>query len=79
LAPRSQPYSALASRLTRAERRIVRRVLTGRTNREIANDLRVTEQFVKNALTVIYDKCGVRNRLELALAIARRRRAKARR
>ena len=64
------------SRLTRRERRIVRRILAGRRNREIARELGITQQSVKNAVSVIYEKCGVRNRLELVVFAARRRRRK---
>jgi DNA-binding NarL/FixJ family response regulator len=61
-------------KLTPRERRIIRRIIAGRTNREIATDLRITHQSVRNALTVLYEKCGVRNRLELAMMASRRRR-----
>ena len=61
------------ARLTPRERRIVRRILAGRTNRAIADDLGVSYQSVRNALTVIYEKCGVRTRLELALVAAARK------
>ena len=53
--------------LTARERRLVRELLTGATNREIAARLGLREQTVKNLLSVIYRKVGVRNRLELAL------------
>ncbi|MGQ0733986.1 MAG: response regulator transcription factor [Acidobacteriota bacterium] len=41
------------------------------TNREIARRLGLQEQTVKNQLSVIYGKLGVRNRLELAVHVAR--------
>ena len=53
--------------LTPRERDLVRAVAAGRTNREIANELNLGEQAVKNVLSVVYQKCHVRNRLELAL------------
>ena len=53
--------------LTPRERDLVRAVVAGRTNREIADELRLGEQAVKNVLSVVYQKCHVRNRLELAL------------
>jgi len=53
--------------LTPRERDLVRAVVAGRTNREIANELHLGEQAVKNVLSVVYQKCHVRNRLELAL------------
>lgn len=54
-------------RLTPRERQIVAEIVAGRTNREIAEQLGVSEQTVKHHLTNIFDKVGVHNRLELAL------------
>jgi DNA-binding CsgD family transcriptional regulator len=53
--------------LTPRERQIVSEVVAGRTNKEIAQELCVSLQTVKHHLTNIFDKVGVRNRLELAL------------
>ncbi|MGQ0735011.1 MAG: response regulator transcription factor, partial [Acidobacteriota bacterium] len=53
--------------LTSRQRRLVCGILTGLTNREIARRLGLQEQTVKNQLSVIYGKLGVRNRLELAV------------
>jgi DNA-binding NarL/FixJ family response regulator len=53
--------------LTPRERDLVRGIITGRTNRELARELGLNEQSVKNVLSTIYLKCHVRNRLELAL------------
>lgn len=57
------PYLTLTPR----ERDIVHGVVAGRTNRELARDLGLKEQSVKNVLSTVYLKCQVRNRLELAL------------
>jgi DNA-binding NarL/FixJ family response regulator len=46
---------------------VVRALLKGFTNREIATRLGLREQTVRNQLRVIYGKLGVRNRLELAV------------
>jgi DNA-binding NarL/FixJ family response regulator len=54
--------------LTVKERRLVWELVTGATNREIAGRLGLREQTVKNRLSTIYRKLGVRNRLELAIA-----------
>ena len=52
-------------KLTRRETDMVRRVLDGLTNIEIAEDCGISEQTVKDHLSNIYVKCGVRNRFEL--------------
>jgi len=57
----------LCVELTPREREIVRGVVAGRTNRELARELGLNEQSVKNVLSTVYLKCHVRNRLELAL------------
>jgi DNA-binding NarL/FixJ family response regulator len=53
--------------LTPRERDVVRGVVFGRFNREIARELNLGEQAVKNLLSIVYQKCHVRSRLELAL------------
>jgi DNA-binding CsgD family transcriptional regulator len=52
--------------LTPAEGRIAALVAEGRTNREVAAALFLTEQTVATALTRVYRKLGVRSRAELA-------------
>jgi DNA-binding CsgD family transcriptional regulator len=42
-------------------------VASGLKNREIAKQLGIAEQVVRNYLGIIYDKVGVSNRVELAL------------
>lgn len=56
-------------RLTRRETDMVRRVLDGLTNNQIAEDCGISEQTVKDHLSNIYIKCGVRNRFELICAL----------
>jgi DNA-binding NarL/FixJ family response regulator len=59
-------------RLTRREESVVRLVVQGLANREIAEHLRLSEHTIKNYLFRIFDKLGVSNRVELALyAVAR--------
>jgi len=59
--------------LTPRERDVVRGIASGRTNREIAREHGLSEQSVKNVLSTVYQKCRVRNRLELALFAAEHR------
>ena len=61
------------SALTTRESQIARAVAEGRGNREIATQLGITEQTVKNHLTSIYEKVGVSSRLQLALVILQER------
>jgi DNA-binding NarL/FixJ family response regulator len=52
--------------LTAAERRVAALVAEGRTNREVAAALFVTERTVASHLSHVYAKLGVRSRTELA-------------
>ena len=56
--------------LTEAERRIAVLVAEGRTNREVASALFLTQHSVETALTRVYRKVGVRSRAELAHRLA---------
>lgn len=58
--------------LTLRQQQIVLVLASGGTNREIAHRLGVREQTIKNQLSVIYAKVGVRNRLELAIFATKR-------
>ena len=60
-------------RLSEKELRIVAAVVRGYKNREIARQLYTTEQVIKNALRMIFDKIGVSDRLELALFVLHHR------
>jgi two-component system, NarL family, nitrate/nitrite response regulator NarL len=55
--------------LTSREIQIARSVAEGRSNRDIATQLGITEQTVKNHLTSIFEKVGVTSRLQLALTL----------
>jgi DNA-binding NarL/FixJ family response regulator len=59
--------------LTRRELDIIRAVLEGDTNREIAARLSISENTVKRHLMHTYDKMGVSSRVELALFAAHHR------
>jgi len=57
------PYADLTPRQVE----ILCALLAGGSNREIAARLGVREQTIKNQLSVMYEKLGVQNRLQLAL------------
>jgi DNA-binding NarL/FixJ family response regulator len=61
------------SLLTKREEGVVHLVAEGMTNRDISQELKLSEHTVRNCLFRIFNKVGASNRLELALyAIDRR-------
>jgi two-component system, NarL family, nitrate/nitrite response regulator NarL len=60
-------WSSSAKSLTSRETEIVRRVASGLRNAEIARRLAITEATVKTHLNNIFDKLGLRDRVELAV------------
>jgi len=60
---------ANTSDLSVREREIVRQLLTGSKNKEIAAALSISEKTVKNHLSNVFDKLGVKDRLELAVMV----------
>jgi DNA-binding CsgD family transcriptional regulator len=55
--------------LTPSERRVADLVAAGRTNREVAQTLFVTEKTVETHLSRVFAKLGLRSRRELAAAL----------
>jgi DNA-binding NarL/FixJ family response regulator len=53
--------------LSKREGDVVRLVAQGLTNREVSNELRLSEHTVRNYLFRVFDKLGVSTRVELAL------------
>jgi len=64
---------AKAFGLTKREIEIVRSVVAGYSNKEIAQQSAITENTVKSHLTHIFNKLGASNRVELALFAAHHR------
>jgi DNA-binding NarL/FixJ family response regulator len=54
-------------RLARRERQILDFLVEGCTNKEIAARLGVSDQTIKNRLTVLYQKVGVSGRVSLVV------------
>ncbi|MGH9406662.1 MAG: LuxR C-terminal-related transcriptional regulator [Terriglobia bacterium] len=59
--------------LTQREKTIISYLVQGWRNREIAEQLSISEQTVKNHLRAVYDKVGVSDRLELVLYVLHQR------
>ncbi|NLT68272.1 MAG: response regulator transcription factor [Acidobacteria bacterium] len=62
-----QPVQPKVFNLTARELEVVQEVVSGYSNREIADRLTISEDTVKHHLSNIFNKVGVYNRLELAL------------
>lgn len=69
--PRRAKFREQYMKLTEREREICRLIQDGRSNREIASVLHITEGTVKNYLSSIYGALGVRDRTALAVALTR--------
>jgi DNA-binding CsgD family transcriptional regulator len=48
---------------------IIRHIMSGSTNREIAARLNIAERTVKTHLTNIYNKIGIENKVQLMNAV----------
>jgi DNA-binding CsgD family transcriptional regulator len=51
--------------VTKRERQIVQKICLGKTNQEIANELFISLQTVKDHTHRIYSKCGINSRMQL--------------
>lgn len=69
--PQKARFRELYGKLTEREREICRLIQDGRSNREIASALHITEGTVKNYLSNIYGALGVRDRTALAVSLTR--------
>lgn len=64
----SQAAPAFAEGLTQRERDIAELIAEGFDNREIAQTLFLSEGTVRNHISAILQKCGLRNRTQIAIA-----------
>lgn len=69
--PAEPPAGEVARRLTPREREILARIARGRSNREIAEELVISENTVKNHMKNIMAKLDVKNRAQLAALAVR--------
>lgn len=56
-------------KLSYRDDQIIKLLLHGRTNREIAYQLRISEKTVKHYMTLLMQKLNVRNRVEVIIAV----------
>lgn len=63
---KNDDWSAL---LSERERQVAQLVASGSSNREVAEQLSISERTAKAHLTSIFDKLGLRDRLQLSLRI----------
>jgi len=68
----TEPEEARSDGLTQREREVALLVADGLRSREVAERLTIAPQTVKSHLKTIFDKLGVRNRVELARRLAQR-------
>jgi DNA-binding CsgD family transcriptional regulator len=66
IGPEPVPTPSPADGLTQREREVALLVADGLRSREVAERLGIASQTVKSHLKTIFDKLGVRNRVELA-------------
>ena len=66
-----RPIDPLLARLTEREKTILFQIAKGKTNREIAADLYLAEKTVKNYVSTLLMKMGIRNRAGAAAHLAR--------
>ncbi|HEX7762582.1 MAG TPA: response regulator transcription factor [Cellvibrio sp.] len=70
LSPITPLPTANLTLLTSRERAVAELVAAGKTNKEVARELDITERTVKAHLGASFEKLGVRDRLQLALALS---------
>lgn len=63
-------YEQRLSTLTERERSVADLASKGKTNKEIARDLQITERTVKAHLGSVFEKCQIRDRLHLVLVMS---------
>jgi DNA-binding NarL/FixJ family response regulator len=67
--PKESQGEALAPDMTEREKEICTLLAEGLTNRQIAEQLYISEGTVKNYISSIYDKTGIHDRVKLIVAM----------
>jgi DNA-binding NarL/FixJ family response regulator len=65
------PGGPALSKLTPREQQVLRMVVAGHSNKEIAQQWTISEETIKHHLTRMFDKVGAANRVELAMLATR--------
>ena len=66
-APEETPKNAFSALLTEREMQMLKGLTQGKSNREIARDLAMTEPTIKLHMKTLYRKVGASNRTQAAL------------
>ncbi len=66
----SSELNQLLSKLTERERAVAESAALGKTNKEIARELVITERTVRAHLGSVFEKCHIRDRLQLVLVMS---------
>lgn len=69
LTARAAPVQTALAALSAREHQVAQAVARGGTNKEIARAMGITERTVKAHLSAIFEKLGVRDRLQLSLVV----------
>jgi DNA-binding NarL/FixJ family response regulator len=67
--PAETPANDVLAELTQREREIVRLIVEGASNKEVASSLNISERTVKGHLSNVFQKLGVSDRLKLVLFV----------
>jgi two-component system NarL family response regulator len=67
--PAETPANDVLAELTQREREIVRLIVEGASNKEVASSLNISERTVKGHLSNVFQKLGVADRLKLVLLV----------
>ncbi|MGH8673187.1 MAG: LuxR C-terminal-related transcriptional regulator [Burkholderiales bacterium] len=67
--PPEPPANNVLAELTQREREIVRLIVEGASNKEVASSLNISERTVKGHLSNVFQKLGVTDRLKLMLHV----------